>query len=70
MTFTKQKCCSNCGTTFSCGVEAEQSCWCEALPRIAPADKDQDCLCSKCLWAVIHEKTGAGDTQPEDAGAS
>jgi Cysteine-rich CWC len=56
MTFTKLKFCSNCGDSFTCGAEKEQQCWCEQLPHVSlPANKDQDCFCPNCLWAVIQE---------------
>jgi hypothetical protein len=65
MTFTKQKYCSNCGDSFTCGAEKEQQCWCEQLPHVSlPANKDQDCLCPKCLWSVIQEPnrtSGSGE---------
>jgi hypothetical protein len=71
VTLTNQKCCSNCGASFSCGAQAEQQCWCEELPQISPANKDQDCLCPKCLWAVIQEKTAPqSDSQPAEVAAS
>ncbi|MGI8837336.1 MAG: cysteine-rich CWC family protein [Pyrinomonadaceae bacterium] len=66
MTLTKQKCCSNCGASFTCGLESEQPCWCEDLPHIPlPANKDQDCLCPKCLWALVQETTGTTDSEPD-----
>jgi len=69
MRLTKQKCCSNCGESFTCGPEKEGQCWCEDLPHVSlPANKDQDCLCPKCLLAVIQETTRTGDSQPDDIG--
>jgi Cysteine-rich CWC len=66
MTFTKQKSCSKCGDSFTCGAEKEQQCWCEQLPHISlPGNKDQDCLCPKCLWTLIQETNRAGGSGVE-----
>jgi len=71
MTFAKEKCCSKCGDNFTCGAEQQQKCWCEELPHVSlPGNKDQDCLCPKCLWAVIQETTSTSDSQPDDAGSA
>jgi len=52
---SKQKSCSNCGVSFTCGpISGEQSCWCEVLPHVSlVADADQDCLCPACLSEAI-----------------
>src|SRR3989441_9725571 len=60
---SKQKSCSNCGVSFTCGPTAGKgSCWCEELPHVSlVADADQDCLCPACLSAAIAESPGAGE---------
>src|SRR5260370_40013690 len=52
---SKQKSCSNCGVSFTCGPAAGKgSCWCEELPRVSlVAGADQDCLCPACLSEAI-----------------
>src|SRR5712692_6731319 len=50
----KQKSCSSCGVSFSCGPAAGKGCWCEDLPPVSlVAGADQDCLCPACLSAAI-----------------
>ena len=56
---SKQKSCSNCGVSFTCGPTFEaQGCWCEALPHVSlVASADQDCLCPACLSEAIGKLT-------------
>jgi hypothetical protein len=51
----KEKNCSNCSVTFSCGpIAGKGSCWCEELPHVSlVAGADQDCLCRECLREAI-----------------
>ncbi len=49
----KVKVCSQCKTTFSCFSE---NCWCSELPLVMPMIEGEDCLCPKCLKAVIDKK--------------
>src|SRR5713226_6408728 len=52
---SRQKSCSNCGVSFTCGPAAGKgSCWCEELPQVSlVAGADQDCLCPQCLSQAI-----------------
>jgi hypothetical protein len=52
---SKQKTCSNCGVSFTCGpTSGERGCWCEVLPHVSlVAGADQDCLCPSCLSEAI-----------------
>ncbi len=52
---SKQKSCSSCGVSFTCGSTAGKgNCWCEALPHVSlVAGADQDCLCPDCLTQAI-----------------
>src|SRR5216684_6833122 len=52
---SKQKSCSNCGVSFTCGPAAGKgNCWCEGLPHVSlVAGADQDCLCPACLSGAI-----------------
>jgi hypothetical protein len=52
---SKQKSCSNCGVSFTCGpIAGKGSCWCEELPHVSlVAGADQDCLCPACLGEAI-----------------
>ena len=51
----KQKSCSNCGASFTCGASVgNEACWCNDLPHVSPvAAKDDDCLCPRCLTKAI-----------------
>lgn len=55
----KQKSCSNCGASFTCGAAVSAgagtgACWCEELPHVSlVAAADQDCLCPECLGHAI-----------------
>jgi len=51
----KEKSCSSCGVSFTCGPAAGKSnCWCEGLPHVSlVAGADQDCLCPECLTRAI-----------------
>jgi hypothetical protein len=51
----KQKNCSNCGASFTCGASVgNEACWCNDLPHVSPvAAKDDDCLCPRCLTEAI-----------------
>lgn len=51
----KQKICSKCAASFTCGPEQGQAnCWCDALPHVPlVASEDQGCLCPKCLGEAI-----------------
>ncbi len=59
---SKQKSCSNCGVSFTCGPAAGKgSCWCEELPLVSlVAGADQDCLCPACLSAAISKLPADG----------
>src|SRR6266700_5279226 len=52
---SKQKSCSNCGVSFTCGPAAGKgNCWCEELPHVSlVAGADRDCLCPQCLSEAI-----------------
>ena len=52
---SREKSCSNCGVSFSCGpATGKNSCWCEELPHVSlVACADQDCLCPACLSEAI-----------------
>ncbi len=52
---SREKSCSNCGVSFSCGpATGKNSCWCEELPQVSlVACADQDCLCPACLSEAI-----------------
>jgi len=68
----KQKSCSSCGVSFTCGPAAgEQSCWCEALPHVSlVAAAEQDCLCPACLSKAIAKLPRAdADVSTATAGA-
>ena len=62
----RQKHCSRCGASFTCGPERGQAqCWCDALPHIPPvAGQETDCLCPGCLRAAIAHVM---ETPPERA---
>lgn len=49
----RTKLCSQCNAHFSCYT---QGCWCAELPMIVPLDNINDCLCPKCLKALIDKK--------------
>ncbi len=59
----QNKTCGNCGSAFSCGIEAENAtCWCFELPHVIALesigndDKTQeDCLCPTCLQKKIDD---------------
>lgn len=52
----KIKTCSVCGEDFKCGMtEADNTCWCTALPNIVPMPPAGDCLCPDCLRGKIDE---------------
>ena len=55
----KQKACSNCGASFTCGASAgNEACWCYDLPHIPPVTaKDEDCLCPRCLTEAIAQES-------------
>ena len=57
MNSVEQKKCSNCGAGFTCGAgNINESCWCAELPHVSlVANKNQDCLCPKCLREVIRK---------------
>jgi len=59
---SKQKSCSNCGVSFTCGPTAgKDNCWCEGLPHVSlVAGADQDCLCPDCLREGIAKLPKAG----------
>ena len=59
---SKQKGCSKCGVSFTCGpVAGKGSCWCEDLPHVSlVAGADQDCLCPQCLSEAIAKLPRAG----------
>ncbi len=63
---SKQKSCSNCGTSFSCGPAAGKgSCWCEELLHVSlVAGADQDCLCPVCLSEAIAKRSLDKDEAP------
>ena len=49
--------CSVCETDFTCGItQSDQSCWCDSLPAIMPADFIQGCRCRSCLINAIVER--------------
>src|SRR5260370_34108172 len=58
----KQKNCSRCGISFTCGPAAGKgNCWCGELPHVSlVANGDQDCLCPACLSAAIAKSPRAG----------
>lgn len=42
--------CPRCGASFTCELEAGgDTCWCMALPPIAPVPASGGCLCPDCL---------------------
>ena len=51
----KQKICSKCAASFTCGPEkGRETCWCAELPHVPlVASAEQDCLCPKCLTEAI-----------------
>ncbi len=51
----KQKFCSKCAASFTCGPErGQKKCWCDELPHVPlVASEDQGCLCPKCLREAI-----------------
>jgi hypothetical protein len=51
----KQKSCSNCGASFTCGaLVGNDACWCNDLLHVPPvAAKDEACLCPRCLNDAI-----------------
>jgi len=55
-----KKQCSVCHVEFTCGVnpaeQKTQSCWCNALPEIMPAEFTQDCRCKSCLTQAIVDR--------------
>ena len=62
----KQKSCSNCSVSFTCGPAAGKgSCWCEELPHVSlVATADQDCLCPECLGQAISRPSHEGTNIP------
>lgn len=52
---TRQKVCSKCGASFTCGPEkGQEKCWCDALPHVPPfTGETQDCFCPECLSDAI-----------------
>jgi Family of unknown function (DUF5522)/Cysteine-rich CWC len=69
---SKQKSCSNCGESFTCGPAAGKgNCWCEELPHVSlVAGADQDCLCPECLSEAIAKLPSAdADISTSTAGA-
>src|SRR5229473_7855537 len=68
----KQKSCSSCGVSFTCGPTFEKGdCWCEELPHVSlAAGADQDCLCPACLSKAIAKLPRAdADVSTATAGA-
>ena len=62
----KQKSCSSCGVSFSCGPAAGKGCWCEDLPPVSlVAGADQDCLCPACLSEAIAKLALIGNEATE-----
>lgn len=56
MAVATTKHCSVCNQNFICGMgQGESACWCNAYPRIIPAESDQDCRCQSCLALAIGE---------------
>lgn len=45
----REKKCSDCNTSFSCGDTLNSSCWCKEYPPIFEVSAKQDCLCPNCL---------------------
>ncbi|WP_084414689.1 cysteine-rich CWC family protein [Chitinibacter tainanensis] len=46
--------CSRCGAEFSCGVVAEQPCWCQQYPPVlAVPSAAASCWCPACLAAEL-----------------
>jgi Cysteine-rich CWC len=46
-----QKCCSDCGTAFECGMGQDTPCWCsrEFAPVMRLPESGADCYCANCL---------------------
>ena len=64
----KQKICSKCAASFTCGPEKRpEKCWCDGLPH-APlvASEDQGCLCPKCLQLAISTLSSEQDNVADD----
>jgi len=46
-----QKCCSDCGAVFECGMGQDTPCWCsrEFAPVMPLPEPGADCYCARCL---------------------
>jgi hypothetical protein len=56
----KNKNCSKCGTSFSCGNTGESNqCWCNDYPAFFLPDPAVDCFCPDCLKAACAGKIDA-----------
>jgi len=46
-----QKCCSDCGAVFECGMGQDTPCWCsrEFAPVMPLPEPGADCYCAQCL---------------------
>jgi uncharacterized protein len=61
----RTKVCSACGAAFACGPGTGKdgvSCWCQALPPLAPKAGD-DCLCPACLVAAVARQNAGTPTR-------
>jgi ribosomal protein S27AE len=65
----KQKTCSNCGASFTCGVSAgNEACWCYELPHVSGVTaKDWNCLCPRCLTEAIAKVSSNQDAAADRA---
>ena len=66
----KQKTCSACGVTFSCGItEPDGKCWCNNYPAMFHPNPEIDCLCPSCLKEATIKKINdyVSSLSPEEA---
>jgi hypothetical protein len=50
------KTCPECGTSFTCGSDSPEPCWCASLPQIVEMTLGRDCLCPACLTREIESR--------------
>jgi hypothetical protein len=55
----KQKICSKCAASFTCGPEkGQEKCWCDDLPHVPlVTGEDTGCLCPNCLREAISKRS-------------
>lgn len=58
--------CIVCGTTFHCGMQDREPCWCSTdFPAVMPVPTGGvGCLCPRCLADQVRQRLDDGDPTP------